>query len=65
MLCVTFTALVQRSIALVKAFSAGTAVFMVEGLQLILAIMLIILGVNIVVTSGKELFKKKADKAQA
>lgn len=65
MLCVTFTALVQRSIALVKAFSAGTAVFMVEGLQLILAILLIILGVNIVVTSGKELFKKKADKAQA
>lgn len=38
---------------------------MVEGLQLILAILLIILGVNIVVTSGKELFKKKADKAQA
>ena len=65
MLCVTFTALVQRSIALVKAFSAGTAVFMVEGLQLILAILLIILGVNIVVTSGKELFKKKTDKAQA
>ena len=65
MLAVTFTALVQRSIALVKAFSAGTAVFMVEGLQLILAILLIILGVNIVVTSGKELFKKKADKAQA
>ena len=65
MLGVTFTALVQRSIALVKAFSAGTAVFMVEGLQLILAILLIILGVNIVVTSGKELFKKKADKAQA
>ena len=65
MLCVTFTALVQRSIALVKAFSAGTAVFMVEGLQLILAILLIILGVNIVVTSGKELFKKKADRAQA
>ena len=65
MLCVTFTALVQRSIALVKAFSAGTAVFMVEGLQLILAILLIILGVNIVVTSGKELLKKKADKAQA
>ena len=65
MLCVTFTALVQRSIALVNAFSAGTAVFMVEGLQLILAILLIILGVNIVVTSGKELFKKKTDKAQA
>ena len=46
MLCVTFTALVQRTIALVKAFSAGTAVFMVEGLQLIIAILLMILGVN-------------------
>ena len=59
MLCVTFTALVQRSIALVKAFSAGTAVFMVEGLQLILAILLIILGVTIVLHSGKRLFKKE------
>ena len=29
MLCVTFTALVQRTIGLVKAFNAGTAVFMV------------------------------------
>lgn len=59
MLCVTFTALVQRSIALVKAFSAGTAVFMVEGLQLILAILLIVLGVTIVLHSGKRLFKKE------
>lgn len=59
MLCVTFTALVQRSIGLVKAFGAGTAVFMVEGLQLILAILLIILGVIIVVTSGKELLKSR------
>lgn len=60
MLCVTFTALVQRTIALVGAFSAGTAVFMVEGLQLIVAILLMVLGVIIVVTSGKELFSKKA-----
>lgn len=61
MLCVTFTALVQRSIGLVKVFGTGTAVFMVEGLQLILAVLLIILGVIIVVTSGKELFKKKTN----
>lgn len=60
MLIVTFTALVQRSIALVKAFTAGSAVFMVEGLQLIVAILLLILGVTIVVTSGKELVRKKA-----
>ena len=60
MLVVTFTALVQRFIALVNAFTAGTGVFMVEGLQLIIAVLLMILGVTIVVTSGKELLKKKA-----
>ena len=60
MLCVTFTALVQRTLALVNAFSAGTAVFMVEGLQLIVAILLMLLGVISVVTSGKELLSKKA-----
>ncbi len=60
MLIVTFTALVQRLIDLVKAFSAGTGVFMVDGLQLIVAILLMILGVTIVVTSGKELIKRKA-----
>ena len=60
MLIVTFTALVQRFIALVKAFSAGSGVFMVEGLQLIVAILLMVLGVTIVVTSGKELIRKKA-----
>ena len=61
MLCVTFTALVQRTIGLVKAFNAGTAVFMVEGLQLIIAILLIVLGVVIVVNSGKELFNRKKE----
>ena len=61
MLCVTFTALVQRTIGLVKAFNAGTAVFMVEGLQLIIAILLMVLGVVIVVKSGKELFNKKKE----
>ena len=62
MLIVTFSALVQRLISLVKAFSAGTGVFMVEGLQLIVAVLLMILGVTIVVTSGKELIRKKAEK---
>ena len=61
MLCVTFTALVQRTIGLVKAFNAGTAVFMVEGLQLTIAILLMVLGVVIVVNSGKELFNKKKE----
>ena len=60
MLCVTFTALVERVIALVKAYGAGTAVFLVEGLQLIIAILLMVLGVIIVISCGKELFRNKA-----
>lgn len=63
MLCVTFTALIERTVALVKAYSAGTAVFLVEGLQLIIAVLLMILGVTIVVSSGKELFRKKKENA--
>ena len=65
MLCVTFTALVQRLIAMVKAISTAAsvtipagettwgAVFIANGLQLILAILLIVLGLNIVVHSFK------------
>ena len=37
----------------------GSAVFMVEGLQLIIAALLMVLGVIIVYTSGRELFRKK------
>ena len=53
MLCVTFTALVQRLIALVQAVAAGSASFWVEGLQLIIAVLLIALGLTIVVSSVK------------
>lgn len=63
MLCVTFTALVERFIALVKAYQVGTAVFMVEGLQLIIAVLLIILGLTIVLHSGKRLVSKETKKA--
>lgn len=63
MLCVTFTALVERFIALIKAYQAGTAVFMVEGLQLIIAVLLIILGLTIVLHSGKRLVSKETKKA--
>ena len=63
MLCFTFTALVERFIALVKAYQAGTAVFMVEGLQLIIAVLLIILGLTIVLHSGKRLVSKETKKA--
>ena len=60
MLIVTFSALVQRFLALINAFASGTGVFMVEGLQLIVAVLLMILGVTIVYTSGKELIGRKA-----
>ncbi len=62
MLIVTFSALVQRFISLVKAFGAGTGVFMVEGLQLIVAVLLMILGVTIVFTSGEKLVKAERNK---
>ena len=77
MLCVTFTALVQRLIAMVKAISAAAAtaipagettwgaVFIANGLQLILAILLIVLGLNIVFHSAKsyKTSEKNSEKA--
>ena len=60
MLGVTGTALVQRTIALVRAVAAGSATFLVEGLQLIIAALLIVLGVIIVVNSLRAYFKSKA-----
>ena len=56
MLCVTTTALVQRTKALVTAFASGSATFMVEGLQLIIAILLMLLGLIIVVNSLQAYF---------
>lgn len=58
MLCVTFTALVQRVIALVKAISAGTDIFG-SVLQLVVAVLLIALGLTIVVNSAKSYVKSK------
>lgn len=58
MLCVTFTALVQRVIALVKAISAGTDIFG-SVLQLVVAVLLIALGLTIVVNSAKSYIKSK------
>lgn len=58
MLCVTFTALVQRVIALVKAISAGTDIFG-SVLQLVVAVLLIALGLTIAVNSAKSYVKSK------
>ena len=59
MLCVTTTALVQRTKALVTAFASGSATFMVEGLQLIIAILLMLLGLIIVVNSLRAYFTSR------
>ena len=65
MLCVTFTALVQRLIAMVQAYQAGSATFWVEGLQLIIAVLLIALGLTIVVNSLRAYFAAKKDSEAA
>ncbi|MCI5937859.1 MAG: carbon starvation protein A [Eubacterium sp.] len=77
MLCVTFTALVQRLIAMVTAIrvaatttipAGGTtwgAVFIANGLQLIIAVLLIILGVTIVVNSMKSYVQSKKNSEPA
>ena len=61
MLCVTGTALVERTIGLVKAYQAGSAVFLVEGLQLIIAVLLMALGLVIVINSLKAYFGAKKE----
>ena len=59
MLAVTFTALVQKFIALVQNVSAGQATFLVDGLQLIVAILLMVLGVLVAFSCLKKLFSAK------
>ena len=71
MLCVTFTALVQRLIAMIKAIQTAAtveipagqtswgAVFIANGLQLIIAVLLIVLGLTIAVNSAKSYVKSK------
>ena len=71
MLCVTFTALVQRLLAMISAIRTAAsvtipagettwiAVFFANGLQLIIAVLLIVLGLTIVVNSAKSYVKSK------
>ena len=77
MLCVTFTGLVQRFLAMVKAISAAAstaipagettwgAVFIANGLQLILAVLLIVLGLTIVIHSFKSYAKSERNSENA
>lgn len=59
MLAVTFTALIQKSIALVKNIAAGQATLLVDGLQFITAVLLMVLGVLVAFSCLKKLFVKK------
>ena len=77
MLFVTFTALVQRLIAMIKAIQTAAAVaipagettwgavFIANGLQLIIAVLLIILGLTSVVNSAKSYINCKAENQDA
>jgi len=58
MLAVTFTALVQKTIALVRNIGAGQATFLVDGLQLIVALLLMVLGVLVAYSCLRKLFGK-------
>lgn len=61
MLVVTFTALIQKTIALVQNIASGQATFLVDGLQFIVAILLMVLGVLVAFSCLKKLFGKKAE----
>ena len=61
MLAVTFTALIQKTIVLVKNIAGGQATFLVDGLQFIVAILLMVLGVLVAFSCLKKLFGKKAE----
>lgn len=59
MLVVTFSAIGLNFIGNVNAFRAGTATFLVNGLQLIVAAFLMVLGVLVTVTCVKKLLGTK------
>ena len=63
MLAVTFTALIQKTIALVTNMVNGTATVLVDGLQFVVAILLMVLGVMVAFSCLKKLFGKKAEAA--
>ena len=63
MLAVTFTALVQKTIALVRAIAAHSATFLSEGLQLIIASLLMVLGICVAVGCLRKLFTAKKQEA--
>ena len=60
MLALAFTALIQKTIALVKNIAGGQATFLVDGLQFIVAVLLMVLGVLVAFSCLKKLFGKSS-----
>ena len=60
MLAVTFTALIQKTVALVGNFMSGNATLLVDGLQFVVAVLLMVLGVMVAFSCLKKLFGRKA-----
>ena len=58
MLCVTFTALIQRVVGLVKSLAAGQEIF-ASVIQLVVAVLLIVLALIIAVNSFKSYVRSK------
>ena len=62
MLVVTFTALVQATISILKKiFVTSNFVFLTDGLQLIFAILLMALGLMVAISCFKKLLGKDED----
>ncbi len=61
MLTVTFSAIVLNIIGNVRALASGTGTFLVNGLQLIVAAFLIVLGILVAVTCIKKLLSTRAE----
>lgn len=59
MLVVTFTALIQKTIDLIKNVVNGNATFLVDGMQLIIAVLLMVLGVMVAYSCLLKLVKAK------
>ena len=59
MFCATMTALVMSVYGIIQKAMAGKFVFLVDGLQFVVAICLMVLAIMVVKHCGKELFGKK------
>ncbi|MCD2347634.1 carbon starvation CstA family protein [Clostridium guangxiense] len=64
MLAVTFTALAQAIIGIVKKLSTGNFVFLTDGLQLIFAVLLAALGIMVTLSCFKKLLGKEEISAE-